>query len=208
MSADNLDDLYSFNVFDRNGDTTSNADEDDNTEFEVSGSTTDGGTVAWRMTYRLEADEMAYYTDDTLAAMNAEQKKAAKEALEDDGYKQGVHFGKNMTKAEADDLIKQDLKAQMKDISNAYTLTENSVGNNKNIFLDPSLAKGVKITLKEANSWQKNASGDWPDKLVEHPTQYEKAYITNLTNKYKKATISIAKKSGGSADGSAHGDAT
>lgn len=208
LSADNLDDLYSFNVFDRNGDTTSNADEDDNTEFEVSGFTTDGGTVAWRMTYRLEADEMAYYTDDTLAAMNAEQKKAAKEALEDDGYKQGVHFGKNMTKAEADDLIKQDLKAQMKDISNAYTLTENSVGNNKNIFLDPSLAKGVKITLKEANSWQKNASGDWPDKLVEHPTQYEKAYITNPTNKYKKAAISIAKKSGGSADGSAHGDAT
>lgn len=208
LSADNLDDLYSFNVFDRNGDTTSNADEDDNTEFEVSGFTTDGGTVAWRMTYRLEADEIAYYTDDTLAAMNADQKKAAKEALEEDGYKQGVHFGKNMTKAEADDLIKQDLKAQMKDISNAYTLTENSVGNNKNIFLDPSLAKGVKITLKEANSWQKNASGDWPDKLVEHPTQYEKAYITNLTNKYKKAAISIAKKSGGSADGSAHGDAT
>ena len=66
LSADNLDDLYSFNVFDRNGDTTSNADEDDNTEFEVSGFTTDGGTVAWRMTYRLEADEMAYYTDDTL----------------------------------------------------------------------------------------------------------------------------------------------
>ena len=81
LSADNLDDLYSFNVFDRNGDTTSNADEDDNTEFEVSGFTTDGGTVAWRMTYRLEADEIAYYTDDTLAAMNADQKKAAKEAV-------------------------------------------------------------------------------------------------------------------------------
>ena len=67
-------------MFDRNGDTTSNADEDDNTEFEVSGLTTDGGTVAWRMTYRLEADEMAYYTDAALANMNAEQKKAAKEA--------------------------------------------------------------------------------------------------------------------------------
>lgn len=75
LSADNLDDLYSFNVFDRNGDTTSNADEDDNTEFEVSGLTTDGGTVAWRMTYRLEAEEMAYYTDNTLASMNADQKK-------------------------------------------------------------------------------------------------------------------------------------
>ena len=43
---------------------------------------------------------------------------------------------------------------------------------------------------------------------MEQPTQYEKAYITNLTNKYKKAAISLAKKSGGSADGSAHGDAT
>lgn len=41
-----------------------------------------------------------------------------------------------MTKAEADDLIKQDLKAQMKDISNAYTFDRDSVGNNKNIFLD------------------------------------------------------------------------
>ena len=107
-----------------NGDTTSNADEDDNTEFEVSGLTTDGGTVAWRMTYRLEADEMAYYTDAALANMNADQKKAAKEALEDDGYKQGVHFGKNMTKAEAEDLIRKDLNSQIKDISNTYTLTE------------------------------------------------------------------------------------
>ena len=51
-----------------------------------------------RMTYRLEADEMAYYTAAALANMNADQKKDAKEALEDDGYKQGVHFGKNMTK--------------------------------------------------------------------------------------------------------------
>ena len=208
LSADNLDDLYSFNVFDRNGDTTSNADEDDNTEFEVSGLTTDGGTVAWRMTYRLEAEEMAYYTDNTLASMNADQKKAAKKALEDDGYKQGVHFGKNMTKAEAEDLIRKDLNSQIKDISNSYTLTEDSVGNNKNIFLDPAMVKGVKITLKEANSWQKNSNGDWPDKLVEHPTQYSKAYMTTITNKYKKATIVVAKKSGGSADGSAHGDAT
>lgn len=208
LSADNLDDLYSFNVFDRNGDTTSNADEDDNTEFEVSGLTTDGGTIAWRMTYRLEADEMAYYTDNTLASMNADQKKAAKKALEDDGYKQGVHFGKNMTKAEAEDLIRKDLNSQIKDISNSYTLTEDSVGNNKNIFLDPAMVKGVKITLKEANSWQKNSNGDWPDKLVEHPTQYSKAYMTTITNKYKKATIVVAKKSGGSADGLAHGDAT
>ncbi|MFR4745861.1 MAG: SpaA isopeptide-forming pilin-related protein [Clostridium sp.] len=208
LSADNLDDLYSFNVFDRNGDTTSNADEDDNTEFEVSGLTTDGGTVAWRMTYRLEADEMAYYTDAALANMNADQKKAAKEVLEDDGYKQGIHFGKNMTKAEAEDLIKKDLNSQIKDISNTYTLTEDSIGNNKNIFLDPAMVKGVKITLKEANSWQKNSNGDWPDKLVEHPTQYSKAYMTTITNKYKKATIEVTKKSGGSADGSAHGDAT
>ena len=125
LSADNLDDLYSFNVFDRNGDTTSNADEDDNTEFEVSGLTTDGGTVAWRMTYRLEADEMAYYTDAALANMNADQKKAAKEALEDDGYKQGVHFGKNMTKAEADGYVTADaITYQIKSVM-ASSVAEN-----------------------------------------------------------------------------------
>ena len=79
------------------------------------------------------------------------------------------------------------MNSQIKDISNSYTLTEDSVGNNKNIFLDPAMVKGVKITLKEANSWQKNSNGDWPDKLVEHPTQYSKAYMTTITNKYKKA---------------------
>lgn len=90
-----------------------------------------------------------------------------------------------MTKAEADDLIKQDLKAQMKDISNAYTLTENSVGNNK-IFSGSIPGKRSKDHLEGSEQLAKNASGDWPDKLVEHPTQYEKAYITNPTNKYKR----------------------
>ena len=77
---------------------------------------------------------MAYYTDNTLASMKCRPKKAAKKALEDDGYKQGVHFGKNMTKAEAEDLIRKDLNSQIKDISNSYTLTEDSVGNNKKHF--------------------------------------------------------------------------
>lgn len=93
-----------------------------------------------------------------------------------------------MTKAEAEDLIKKDLNSQIKDISNTYTLTEDSVGNNKNIFLDPAMVKGVKITLKEANSWQKNSNGDWPDKLVEHPTQYSKAVYDN------RITISIKRQ--------------
>ena len=91
-----------------------------------------------------------------------------------------------MTKAEAEDLIRKRSEFADKNISNSYTLTEDSVGNNKNIFLDPAMVKGVKITLKEANSWQKNSNGDWPDKLVEHPTQYSKAYMTTITNKYKR----------------------
>lgn len=57
LSAHNLDDLYSFSVYDKDGNETTSADEDDENEFEVSGETTDGGTIAWRMTYKLFADE-------------------------------------------------------------------------------------------------------------------------------------------------------
>lgn len=208
LSAHNLDDLYSFSVYDKDGNETTSADEDDENEFEVSGETTDGGTIAWRMTYKLFADECVYYDDDDLAKMSASEKSEAKEALVDAGYKQGVTFGKNMTKAEAKQLIKDELADQFDDVSNNYTLTEDSVGPNKNIYLDPVLKKGEKITLKKANSWKKNSDGEWPDMLAEHPTQYFKAYETSITNKYKKATIVVNKKNADSKDVKAHGDAT
>lgn len=208
LSSNNLDDLYSFSVYGKGGNETSSADEDDIDDFELEGETTDSGHVSWRMTFKLFSNEMVYYSDSDLADMSADQKKAAKEKLEDDGYKQGVDFGKNMTKAEAQELMDEDIKDQIDDISNTYVLTEKSVGSNKNIFLDPVLAKGEKFTLTKANSWQKNKDGDWPDLLEEHPTQYSKAYQVSITNKYKKATIKVKKKAGNTSDGKAHGDAS
>ena len=151
---------------------------------------------------------MVYYPDSELSGMSADQKKEAKEQLEDEGYKQGINFGKNMTKAEAEELAKEDLADQFDDADNKYTLTENSVGKNKNVIMDPTYAKGVSFTLKKENSWKQDKDGNWPDMLAEHPTQYSKAYETNITNKYKKATIKVKKKAGNTADGKAHGDAT
>ena len=208
LSSHNLDDLYSFSVYDKDGTESSSADEDDIDDFELSGETTDGGTIAWRMTFKLFSDEMVYYPDSELSGMSADQKKEAKEQLEDEGYKQGVNFGKNMTKAEAEELAKEDLADQYDDADNKYTLTENSVGKNKNVIMDPTYAKGVSLTLKKENSWKQDKDGNWPDMLAEHPTQYSKAYETNITNKYKKATIKVKKKAGNTADGKAHGDAT
>lgn len=49
-----------------------------------------------------------YFPDDQLKAMSAEEKKAAKKVLTDDyELDEGVDFGKNMTKAEAEKLMKR-----------------------------------------------------------------------------------------------------
>ena len=79
------------------------------------------------------------------------------------------------------------------DISNTYTLTEDNTEDNKHIVMDPEFAKGVKITLKKTDSWEKNAEGVWPDTLEEVASNYSKAYSVGVTNRYKKATIDVVK---------------
>ena len=71
------------------------------------------------MTYYIYTEEYAYYPDDELKKMSAEEKKAAKRVLTDDyELDEGVDFGKNMTKAEAEKLMNDDLNAIKESISN------------------------------------------------------------------------------------------
>lgn len=208
LDAKNIDELYSFEVTDRDGTDLGTADTNNDTEFSITGYTRNSGRIAWRMTYYIYTEEYAYYPDDELKKMSAEEKKAAKRVLTDDyELDEGVDFGKNMTKAEAEKLMNDDLNAIKESISNGYTLTENSTGENKNIVLDPVYAKGVDITLGKNDSWYRNADGSWPDMQVEIHSDYEKAYQAGVTNKYKKASIRIEKYDGYSADGNAHGEA-
>lgn len=208
LDAHNLDDLYSFSMTDRNGTTSENADEDNDTSFSLTGYTRDSGRIAYRMTYRLASMGYYYYTDAELAKMTAEEKKAAKKYLTDEmDLDAGVDFGTNMTKAEADALANKEISDLKNEISNTYTLTENNTGDNKNIILDPEFAKGVNITLTKSNSWYKNSDGVWPDTLEAVSSDYALAYRTGVTNKYKKATVNVVKIDKYSSDKKAHGDA-
>lgn len=208
LDAENLDDLYSFSMTDRDGTESNDADDDNDASFSMTGFTRDSGRIAFRMTYRLQSQDYYYYPDSELKDMSADDKKAAKKHLTDDlDLDEGIDFASDLTKASAQKLMNQEMKELKNDISNTYTLTENNTGDNKHIIMDPEFAKGVKITLKKANSWEKNVDGVWPDTLEEVASDYSKAYITGVTNKYKKATIDVIKTDSYSADKKPHGDA-
>ena len=209
LDADNLDDLYSFSVSDRDGVESSSADDDNETSFSLTGYTRDSGRLAYRMTYRLQTMDYYYYTDSDLADMDSDAKKAAKKFLTDDlELDEGIDFPSDLTKASAQKMAAQEIKDLMDNISNTYTLTENNTGENKHLIVDPTYAKGVKITLDKDDSWQKDSSGAWPESDDEIPSDYEKAYITGVTNHYKKASINVIKADQYSADKKAHGDAS
>ena len=161
------------------------------------------------MTYRLQTQDYYYYPDSELKDMSADDKKAAKKHLTDDlDLDEGVDFASDLTKESAKKMMDKEMKEMKNDISNTYTLTEDNTGDNKHIVMDPEFAKGVKITLKKADSWEKNAEGVWPDTLEEVASNYSKAYSVGVTNRYKKATIDVVKIDKYSADKKPHGDAS
>ena len=209
LDADNLDDLYSFSMTDRDGTESNSADEDNDTSFSMTGFTRDSGRIAFRMTYRLQTQDYYYYPDSELKDMSADDKKAAKKHLTDDlDLDEGVDFASDLTKESAKKLMDKEMKEMKNDISNTYTLTEDNTEDNKHIVMDPEFAKGVKITLKKTDSWEKNAEGVWPDTLEEVASNYSKAYSVGVTNRYKKATIDVVKIDKYSADKKPHGDAS
>lgn len=208
LDADNLDDLCSFSMLDRDGVEANNADDDNDTSFSITGHTRNDGKIAFRMTYKLETKEYYYYPDSQLEKMSDDTKKAAKKYLTDDlELDEGVDFAPDMTKASAQKMVNGEMAAIKNDISNTYTLTENNTGENKHLIVDPEYAAGKKITLGKANSWEKNADGAWPDGLEAVPSDYAGAYVTGVTNRYKKASIQVVKADGYSSDKKAHGDA-
>ncbi len=209
LDADNLDDLYSFAMVDRDGTEENNADEDNDTAFSMTGFTRSTGKIAFRMTYKLETMEYYYFKDSDLNAMSANEKKKAKAYLTDEmELDEGVDFASDMTKASAQKMMNQEMKELKNDISNTYTLTEDSTGDNKHIVKDPEYANGKKITLKKENSWEKTSDGLWPDLQEKVASEYSGAYFTGVTNKYKKATINVVKMDKYSSDKKAHGDAS
>ncbi len=208
LDADNLDDLYSFAMTDRDGTESNSADDDNDTSFSMTGFTMDSGRIAFRMTYKLESMEYYYYPDSQLAKMSADEKKAAKRYLINElELDEGVDFASDMTKESAKKLMNKEMSEMRNDISNTYTLTEDNTGEHKHIIKDPEYANGKRITLTKADSWERNEDGLWADSLEEVASDYFKAYTVGVTNNYKKATINVVKVDKYSKDKRAHGDA-
>ena len=185
------------------------ADDDNDTSFSMTGHTLDSGRIAFRMTYKLETMEYYYYPDSQLAKMSADDKKKAKKYLLDEmELDEGVDFAPDMTKESAKKLMDREMADMKKDISNTYTLTEDNTGEHRHIVKDPEFAKGKRITLKKANSWEKNGDGVWPDSLEEVASDYSQAYTVGVTNNHKKATIDVVKIDKYSKDKKPHGDAS
>lgn len=208
LKADNLDDLYSFSVSDRDGTETGDADDDDDTSFSLTGYTKKNGTIAYRMTYKLSSKDYWYYKDSDLEKMSATEKLEAKKYLQEKKeLDEGEDFASDMTKASAEKMAQKELKGEFDEISNTYKLSEDNTGGSKDIILDPDFAKGVKITLKKADSWERNADKTWADTLSGNGAEFSKAYITGVTNHYKKATIRVVKTDKYSKDKKPHGNA-
>ena len=84
LDAKNIDELYSFEVTDRDGTDLGTADTNNDTEFSITGYTRNSGRIAWRMTYYIYTEEYAYYPDDELKKMSAEEKTASMKVLTDE----------------------------------------------------------------------------------------------------------------------------
>ncbi|MBR1865739.1 MAG: hypothetical protein IJ801_04460 [Lachnospiraceae bacterium] len=207
LSANNLDDLYSFSMTDRDGTDSESADEND-TGFTMTGYTNDSGNIAYRMTYKMFTMDYYYYPEDQLKEMSADDKKEAKKYLTDDlDLDEGVDFASDLTKESAQALLNAELEALRGAISNTYILTEDNTGSHTDLILDPAFAQGVQITLTKDNSWEKNADDKWPDSLEADPSGYSLAYITGITNHKKKASVQVVKIDQYSSDKKPHGEA-
>ncbi|MFR7815928.1 MAG: hypothetical protein ACLU22_00110 [Clostridium sp.] len=77
----NIDELYSFEVTDRDGTDLGTADTNNDTEFSITGYTRNSGRIAWRMTYYISTQDYMYFPDDQLKAMSAEEKKSSEESF-------------------------------------------------------------------------------------------------------------------------------
>ena len=105
--------------------------------------------------------------------MTADDKKDIKNKMDD----KNINYASDLTKAGAEKLMKADLDAQMKKISNQYAVKEVGAG-----------------------------SDDMPETADKTYANYSKATKLGIVNKYKKATIVVNKKVENTSDNTAHGD--
>lgn len=199
LHIDNYEEIYSYAVKDRDDNYTQNKI-DESHGLDVTGYTDANGQIAFRLTYRLQSEEIYYYEDEVRNQAGFDYAEAEK-ILKDEDLLVAARLSKDM----ADYSASASLVVQFQNIRNDYVLTEEDPGN-ANIHLGSDNV--TNITLKKDQSWVKGTGDTWPDTDAEDPAAYEKAYQTDdIVNEYKRVAVQVKKQAGNTADGKAYGDA-
>lgn len=208
LKVNNIDDLYSFAVTDRDGTDAGNIDDDEDTAFSMTGHTDANGVIGFRMTYKYKTIKYYYYSNDDLEAMTDKELKEAKKHLTDDlELEEGIDFHPSMRQDAAKELLEFEIHQMESRMDNEYVLTEDNTGDRTDLSIDPEYATGKSIILDKSLSWKTNDDGSWPDMAETDPALYSLAYQLNITNNYKRASVKVVKVDKYSNDKKPHGEA-
>ncbi len=198
VTAQNYKELYDYKV-NGWGDAES-GDADGESVFTSIAETDSKGRITYKFNYQIQSKNYGYVKASDLNDMTADDKKKIKEEMDDANIK----YASNLTKSGAEKLVKDDLDAQMKKISNQYAVKEVGAGSD-DMLVNSEYANGKIITIESAGSWTK-VNGSWPETADKTYADYGKATKLGIVNKYKKATIVVNKKVENTSDNTAHGD--
>lgn len=198
VTAQNYKELYDYKV-NGWGDAES-GDADGESVFTSIAETDAKGRITYKFNYQIQSKNYGYVKASDLNDMTADDKKKIKEKMDDANIK----YASNLTKSGAEKLVKDDLDAQMKKISNQYAVKEVGAGSD-DMLVNSEYANGKIITIESAGSWTK-VNGSWPETADKTYADYGKATKLGIVNKYKKATIVVNKKVENTSDNTAHGD--
>ena len=198
VTAQNYKELYDYKV---NGwGNAESGDADGESVFTSIAETDAKGRITYKFNYQIQSKNYGYVKASDLANMTADDKKDIKNKMDD----KNINYASDLTKAGAEKLMKADLDAQMKKISNQYAVKEVGAGSD-DMLVNSEYANGKIITIESAGSWTK-VNGSWPETADKTYADYGKATKLGIVNKYKKATIVVNKKVENTSDNTAHGD--
>ena len=203
VTAQNYKELYDYKVNgwgDAESGDAESGDADGESVFTSIAETDSKGRITYKFNYQIQSKNYGYVKASDLNDMTADDKKKIKEEMDDDNIK----YASNLTKSGAEKLVKDDLDAQMKKISNQYAVKEVGAGSD-DMLVNSEYANGKIITIESAGSWTK-VNGSWPETADKTYADYGKATKLGIVNKYKKATIVVNKKVENTSDNTAHGD--
>ena len=203
VTAQNYKELYDYKVNgwgDAESGDAESGDADGESVFTSIAETDSKGRITYKFNYQIQSKNYGYVKASDLNDMTADDKKKIKEKMDDANIK----YASNLTKSGAEKLVKDDLDAQMKKISNQYAVKEVGAGSD-DMLVNSEYANGKIITIESAGSWTK-VNGSWPETADKTYADYGKATKLGIVNKYKKATIVVNKKVENTSDNTAHGD--